>query len=366
MKRAWLIGVVLSLGLVPSFAAAQNEVMVLGIRSVEGDDEFTRNLTGALRNAASQVQGWNVSDREVTLTQMALAHGCDEPDPTCLAAIAESLEAGRIIYGDVRRTSSAEPFDFAVAIHNFDTASGEIEHSVADTIPGIRQDIDDLRDPARRWVAALSGAPRTGTLTVSVNAPGAEVFVDDESVGTTNDQGHLQVDGVEAGTRSVRVVAPGHSSFRGSVSVEAYGDAMLEAELEAGAGGEEFPVNLVVGIGLLVVAAAFAGGWAYSGARLLDIDGSAQWDEIRSRYGLGTQNLCATSTLPDATELCSESSNLEVLQFVFGALTLAAAGAGGYFLVTALLGGDPEEEQAVQLVPSVGPDHAYLGLQVRF
>src|SRR5690606_22646690 len=115
----------------PGAAQAQSgaSLVVLGIRSVEGDDEFTRNLTGALRHAASQVAGWDVSDREVTLAQMALAHGCDDPDPPCMAAIADSLEIQRVLYGDVRRTSAGDSFDFSINLHLFNGETDQIEHS---------------------------------------------------------------------------------------------------------------------------------------------------------------------------------------------------------------------------------------------
>src|SRR5687768_10366687 len=94
----------LALALAPAVARADDSVVVLGITSMEGDDEIARNLTGALRHAASQVHGWQVSDSEVTLAQMSLAHGCgDTPDPDCLAQIASALASQRLVYGLLRR-----------------------------------------------------------------------------------------------------------------------------------------------------------------------------------------------------------------------------------------------------------------------
>lgn len=374
LALALMAGILAPCILTPSAASAQS-VMVLGIRSVEGDDEFTRNLTGALRHAAAQVNSWDISDREVTLSQMALAHGCDEPDPTCLSAISQSLEVDRLLYGDVRRTSAGERFDFSVNLHFFNGQTGTIEHSVADTIPGIRRDIDDLREPARRWIAALSGAPRGGTLTVRVNVPGAEVLIDGVSVGTTDDDGYLQIESVEAGMRNVQIIALGHAAFRSTVSIEAYGEATFEAELEAGGGGGgEFPLDTVLGVGLLAVGVGLAAGWIYSGTRVLSINNSLEWQGdgtpedrgIRGRYGNDVSDLCSVAGRPDVAPLCSEASTLEALQFVFAIGTAASAGVGLYFLVQGLTGGDSAEEQAVIITPSFGPDHAYVGALVSF
>jgi hypothetical protein len=388
-------------------ASAQSTVIVLGIRSFEGDDEFARNLTGALRHAASQVQEWTVSDREVTLAQMALAHGCEEPDPTCLRQMAGSLSTQRIVYGDVRRTSASGTYDWSVNLHVFNAETDRIEHSVAEIIPGGRSDIDDLREPVRRFMARLSGAPQVGTLRVSVNVPGAEVFIDGESVGVADASGELRVPDVRSGSRNIRVAAPGHQGFRSTVSVEPYGEASFEAELQAsassGGGGDGIRAEVVAGIGLLGtavgLAAAWIGSWAHVQFGLQNDPGYAQFrrdaaEFLRATQGaevdLGQVDVCAlqaengslfqdptpafpmgrqfASTGDRAAQVCSEASTFEALQFVFGIGAAAAAGAGLYFLIAGLSGGDASapEEQSFRLLPSLGPDHAYLGVHLTF
>ncbi len=382
-------------------ASAQTSVMVLGIRSVEGDDEFTRNLTGALRHAASQVEGWTINENEVTLAQMALAYGCDEPDPTCMSQIADSLGVARVIYGDVRRTSAGNTYDWSINLHLFNAETDQIEHSVADTIPGVRRDIDDLREPVRRYVAALSGAPRVGTLHIAVNVPGAEVFIDGEPVGTADDEGHLDVSDVAAGSRNVRVAATGHQSFRSTVSVEPYGEASFEAELQAAAGGGgEFPVELVSGVGLLVVAAGLAAGWIGSWYHVrYDLNGDPDfqhfredtWNMIQANNGGGSgdpsqYDVCAlgngnwqlrdnsdvihardAASSQRGREVCGEASTFEALEFVFGIGAAAAAGVGIFLLVDALSGGStPAAQQSWRLTPSFSLTHGYLGVSADF
>src|SRR5262245_3970633 len=114
--------------LAPGLAHAQTTVVVLGITSLEGDDELARNLTGALRNAASHVDGWQVSENEVTLAQMALAHGCsDEPDTGCLSQIASTLGTQVIVYGILRRAATR---GFELSLSLYDAQTGHIERSV--------------------------------------------------------------------------------------------------------------------------------------------------------------------------------------------------------------------------------------------
>ncbi len=378
MKRAFLVLPLLGALIAPSVVSAQS-VAVLGIRSMEGDDEFARNLTGALTHAGSQIGGWAISDREVTLSQMALVHGCDDPHPSCLHEIAASLSVDRLVYGDVSRTSAGDDYQFSVNLHYFDNETGQIEHSVVDTIPRLRQDIDDLREPAQRWIAALSGMPRTGNLIVRVNVPGAEVSVDGNSVGVVDADGTLRVSDVQEGSRQVRVTAAEHTTFTASVSIEAYGEATLEGELQAANGGEPFPVDLVVGSGLMVAAAAFAAVWIYAGATVFSLNNDPTWrgtegpdgmlrGGIRGLYPESESNLCASAGTVNETETCNQAATLEVLQFVFAGLTAVAGGVGLYFILSGLSGDDEEASDAatLEILPSVGPNHGFLGARVRF
>jgi len=367
--------VVLALGLgwaalAPGLASAQDSAIVLGVRSFEGDDEFAHNLTGALRHEASQVPDWALSDREVTFAQMALVHGCDDPQPSCLGSIAESLSVQRVIFGDVRRTSAGSDYDFSVNLHHFNAESGRIEHSVADQLASVQTDIDNLREPARRWIASLSGAPPVGALSVQVNVPGAEVLVDGEAVGVVDAEGTLRLSEIEAGRRAVRVTAPGYAAFTATVTIEAYGEATLEGELTegggGGGGGGGVPVEVFAGVGLLIVAAGAAGGWIYSGITVLDRNNSQDWAEVRAEYSDTISNLCDSPGTAREREICDEVATLEILQFVFAGVTAVAGGVGLGLLIVGLTAGDDAEESAFQLVPSIGLDHAYLGARVRF
>ena len=301
--------------------------------------------------------------------------------------IADSLEVDRIIYGDVRRTSARDDYDFSLNLHLFDAGSDEIERSIVDTIPGIRRDIDDLREPARRYVAALSGAPRLGSLRVSVNVPGAEVFIDGESVGVADENGELTVENVEAGSRNVRIAADGFRGFRSSLSVEAYAEADFQAQLEESAergGISRRDLELGLGGTLTGIGGALAVAWIASWAYLRFVwetqerGTRSDWQDAVNSFPPpsegGPENICEPGDVEPRSidrqtldELCSELDTLEALPFVFGISAAVVGGVGLYFLISALTGEDEEEATArFRLEPSVGPQHAYLGARFAF
>ena len=86
--------------------SADSSVVVLGVRSLDGEDDQAREISAALRQAARKVEGFQVSDRDVSLAQMSLAHGCDEPDARCMADIAATLKVDRLIYGTTARSGA--------------------------------------------------------------------------------------------------------------------------------------------------------------------------------------------------------------------------------------------------------------------
>ena len=67
----------------PSLAradGASEPAAVLSITSEDGDDDFAVQATSALRSAVAQVGSYNLDPRELSLSQMMLAHGCTDAD----------------------------------------------------------------------------------------------------------------------------------------------------------------------------------------------------------------------------------------------------------------------------------------------
>lgn len=377
--------------LVPGVALADDSVMVLGITSLEGDDDFARNFTGAIRHEASQVDGWQVSGREVTLTQMSLAHGCsDTPDVTCLGEIASTLNAQRLVYGMVRR-EGADALHVTLSVYNAE--SNEIERTVEETLPSRRTDIDDLRGPARSVMARLAG-PLTGSLAVTSNTPGATVRIDDEVAGTTDSDGNFSMPSVTVGPHRVQVTADGREPWTGEVTIAQNTELTLDADLpegtgDTGGGGGE--INWAA-IALIAGGAAAFGVSIYSWARLQAINSDPQYvgytEAFRNAYdptrpmGVPPATVvsnCGAAASGDTfggrvmdsqastvSDLCSEGDTLEILQYVFLGIAVAAGATGAVLLILDAGGGGESDEPQVTITPNFGPDGATLGARVRF
>ena len=375
----------------PTAAQADDTVFVLGIRSVQGDDELTRNLTGAVRQEASRVRGWSVSDTEVSLDQMALAHDCDEPDPACLANIATALSADKIIYGTVNRAGGEDNYNFALSIYIFDAASGSIAESETDTIPRISTDIDNLRPRASRYIAKLSGQRQFGSLRIESDAPGAQVRIDGVEVGVLDDDGNLVVNDVEVGERLVELESEDYSIVRTATEVAPDTQRLVRAPIiggmqetgpvdNAGGGG----LSWLPGVGLMVVGGVFLGLTALSWTKIRGIDDADgnigpndPWDafrgDARDMSAPQDANICDAPnyytsdpmTQAQREDLCASASKWQTLQFVFGGLGVAALAAGIALYV--IMTGDEDADQArLQLSPTFSRNSAGASLRLGF
>ncbi|MEP7123051.1 MAG: PEGA domain-containing protein [Byssovorax sp.] len=111
-----------------------------------------------------------------------------------------------------------------------------------------KQDAVDLTATVRTLVSSLQ---------VTVNEPGAEVFVDDEKIGTTPLPGPVMID---VGNRKIRVSKPGFKEFVVVEAIAGAGDVKVKADLakeihqghlvvEAGAKDAIFVDGRAMGIG---------------------------------------------------------------------------------------------------------------------
>jgi len=170
----------------------------------------------------------------------------------------------------------------------------------------------------------------------------------------------------------VRIAAEGFEPHSSQVAIEPYGEASLEADLDAVAGasggGGTFPTEIVVGAGLLAVAVGLAATWIWSWNRVTnEIQNDPAFVTARASQPETVENICATIGPSDAgyatvSGLCGEADTLEVLQFVFAVSAAAVGGAGIYFLLQGVMGDDADSDQAWMLVPTAGPDSAGLRL----
>jgi hypothetical protein len=337
-------------------ARADVTVTVLSLSSVEGDDEFARNLSGALRNAASNVRGWIVDpDREVALSQMELTHDCSSSDSICMAQIAATLASQRVIYGSIQRSPIGTRFEFQVTLFLFDAESGEVVDRIVETIPSTSVDIDALREPAREIIERISASMRPGSIRV-VGRAGASVVIDGEAVGVIPSGGTYTREDVDAGDHTVSVDGEAEQTIAVAGGTEAVATFTTGGGDDGGGGGSVLPW---IGAGLLGVAAVSLGVWIYSMVRLDQLSSDANYE--RFRRDVGAMNPTATSVCDSAyfnatldprgvgNSTCSEGATMEILQYVFLGLAVVSAGAGTALVVVGFGEGSSSSSDSARL-----------------
>lgn len=380
--RAPLVaGVLAALLMAPASARAEDaSALVLGVRSLEGDDALARHTTEALTLHASNMDGWSVGDRRVSLAQMMLVHDCDESDARCMAGVAQSLDVDRLIYGTLRRTGAGDRYDFSLGLHLFDRHTGQIERGLTVELPR-EEAADHVTAHAPRWVGQLAGRPASGALRVSVNVPGAEVRVDGNAVGAAGETGVIQTD-MQAGAHRVEVAAEGYGTFRSTVEVAAHRETSLEVELEERASASpEAPAapppeeRVVYGTRVtwptyvaFVGSALSAAVSIYAFVRVGNLhtdDRVLQWGDPGGSFDDACGRASAASgsmaEANEAVDLCDQAYRLEPVRWVFLALAVATGGTGAFLLWRDLDAsstdddGEADRRSGIRLGGGVGP-----------
>lgn len=114
----------------PTAAAAptgRGQLVVIGLRAPDGDDEAAQHATAALRALASQ-NGWTVPDNTPGLEQEFTVVGCDNTGPDCLSRIAEDVRATRLIYGTVARIGRGREARIAFELAYWDNTDRRVYH----------------------------------------------------------------------------------------------------------------------------------------------------------------------------------------------------------------------------------------------
>ncbi len=381
---------------VTATAFADDGVVLLGLQSVEGDDDFANGLTDTLREEAARIEAWQLIDRAVTLAQMSLAHRCGGIGAACLSDIAAGLQVGRIIYGTVQRTSAREDYQYSVALSLFDAQSGAIAKTVTDVFPSYESQDGETAARARQLLLKLGGVVRqNGSILVRANVRSADVTVNGEPAGRTED-GSLLVEDIQPGIHRVEIQGPGFEPYSESVTVKAAEQSAVLAILRSLDGGEpvEAPLDDIegdddraslawLGWTLVGVAAAAVGGAVASWFWLDSIDTDDKLIEYRKAVGedeprvsdvceeadAGDDHGMSDADFEDVQSMCSTADTLEVLQYVFVPVALVAGGAGTYVLISEMSSGRERAEHqtpALVLRPRIGERASSLSATVRF
>jgi hypothetical protein len=397
---SWAIAIVAS-----SVRADSAAVTVLGVRSLDGDDQLERKISHALRNSARGIEGYRVSDREVSLAQMSLAHGCEDVDLPCLKDIAATLSADRLIYGNLVRSGDK----VRISLFNFAASSGQVDGSAERTVAAAQLSEPTLSEIVLDLIQRTAGkrGSSSGTLRITGNRPGAEVSLDGKLMGSLDERGELVLEGVREGAHTV-LVATSDGRDRRELSVDVRPDTTtnlralltppLPSEVEPAteeAKPEAQPVDPVqrkqriykgLGYASVGVALGFAAATIYSWVRIGNIQDDPKLETYAMQFpkeGPGSTNdVCSKAVKQEltkvyantmyaeekaaieapATDLCNEADKLEKLQYVFIGGTVAFAGVGTWLLWE----GYRDRSRSVSLQPNVSLRSAGLRATLRF
>lgn len=304
----------------PVTASAQS-VIVLGINSMEGDDDQARRLTHSLRTAL-EARGCDVSDRDISLSQMVLVHDCASTNIECLDRIANAMSVGTLVFGTTHRVNTDIAEELEVELNYFDLHQHRVVSHYTGRLPLMpsQEQIDNM--------ASVAGPSLIDCLHVSPNPVPA-----------------------------VADVIPSSS------------DVILDPHPAPASYNHEWAGWSLIGLGAALLLADIPV-WM----RLNDLNSDSSLIDYRHRLTFGSGgDACSNASdgnilpvdglsVPDAMQqvghvrgLCSEGATLEALQYVFLALGLASAGAGATLLATGVL-----------VSPSVSTDHATLTVSGSF
>jgi hypothetical protein len=398
-RSAYVLALVtLSAGFASSAFAEDVSTVVLGLRSAEGDDDLANSMTDALRTMARNVSGWKVVERAVSMSQMSLAHGCDDIDAPCLSEIAKGLQADRLLFGTLRRVGPKGKFDFEVSVSIFNAGTRTIGKTETAVIP--RADARTkkaLVSYAEPLVAKLSAADAgSGVLSLQVNVASAEVKLDGQVVGQTRDK-HLQLEGMKEGDHRLEVTALGHLTHNQQILVASGQRTEIKVNLEpvpepevvaapALAVATEEPVEEVssgslswLGYTLIGVGAASFAGWGVSMYMVDSTNKNPAFVEYKSAFPESADDVCdladngdtaggtvSASELAEVQSLCSRGRTFNMLQWVFLGAGVLTASVGTFILVSE--SGGEEHAQAkkrptLTLTPQF--DHRSFALQTK-
>ncbi len=379
--------------------AAQTSVVVLGVNSTEGDDAVAHEVSAALRRAATQVRGWNVGAREINLSQVEIAAGCEVTEPGCLAQLSEALSSQKILYGSLRRSRNTGRIDYELTLRLFDARNGA-QREERISIGANQTDVDALREPMRgalqRLTSAVPPVPantartptptppnstQTGTLDVqSDGLAGDDVRVDGVSVGTLNRNGRLVATGISLGVHRVQIVRSNRVLFDHTSEIAASNNTLQAAvvpeanaiaiEPAPSAPGHDNTLEIVgwtlVGVGVAALAGMFV---TWGRIRGIQDDNGYRLYQRDVPRNLDVCAVAATQSNAAAgiTSLCNEASMLETLQYAFLVPASVTLGVGAAILIIdRMTTGRNEEQHALRIAPSFSTRGGSLTLSGSF
>lgn len=176
-----IAGLLITVALLPhAFAQSGDDVgvTVLKFERFDVPDDVMETFYSELRRGIDGHPELAALERaEVTIQDLSLTAGCDEPDEACLTSLRDILDADQIVFGSVQQSENVYLF----TIRNFDFAEERFVREVTEqTVEG---DFSTLQRAIPAIVENFLYG-EVGTLEVAVEgAQDAEIFVNGQKVG---------------------------------------------------------------------------------------------------------------------------------------------------------------------------------------
>jgi hypothetical protein len=338
---------------------------VLGIEALEGvPDSLAAAATDALRQRLAANHDYKLLQGK-DLVEVKLVFACPDEAPACLSQAGKSLDAAKLIYGNLKKTNGG---DVQITLKLLDVNRAVVESFVTDTIPKQHADPSALRQQASGWLAKLSGK-ENGSISIRANFAGASVSLDGTRVGVTG-ASPVVVSDIAPGRHEVAVEKSGYTTTKQEFTLAAGQSLPLTLDLSpvsvevprperAGSHGEPAREPVEEGgnhtlsrVGFWVAVVGTLGSAAAAAKFGLDVrDINQQLDQYR-RFPCSTSptGLCDTkgqSAQPltaaqksTVTSKTDQGNRAQTLQWVFVGVGGAFAVAGGYLLYKGYLSDD--------------------------
>jgi hypothetical protein len=144
-------------GLASGSAHAREAPYRLALLELESDnvhDNFAGLLTERLRSALSERSGYELQYAPVSLAQLSLAHDCDTSKADCLATIARELKLDGFVFGKVTHEGGAP----VALLRRYDLSNGSVDRSALMTFASTEVAQDELERGAQELLASLLGS----------------------------------------------------------------------------------------------------------------------------------------------------------------------------------------------------------------
>jgi len=381
-------------------ALAQTKIAVLGIEPLDAPPESATRVAEALKAQVRQSPGFKLVLGK-TLEEIKLVFGCVDEKPDCMARVGRSLQAGKLLWGSLKKSGSS----YHLTIKLLDVPSATVEKFISESVSGA--EVADPRALIERLTRSFLPGAR-GSLRVSASVAGATVQVSAREMGETQ-PGGLVIPDLKPGTYEVRVTKEHYRPWVQNVVVAGGQTTEIEAQLEAlkTEGGDQPPATqpLVTpkGVGsrtgwkaafwtMAALTVGFGAAIVGTGVTVLNkqSDKEAAINGYKgpdgSLFGRGVEDVCEVtgSAKGDASAIasaCDSGHTFATLTNVFVALTAVSAVVTGIFYWKAYIQKPTADEQQPEerstftrrssptrwmVAPAVGPTGGGLGLGLRF